>query len=92
MSDSTFFKASRAGVVVRGRKLTAWFPHIAAEEDYASNPPNSILFNECVCEREGGWVASVCDKKGKSKCVLLNVQFQLTAETLSHSQTHLSME
>lgn len=64
----TFFKASGAGVVVRGGKLTAWFPHIAGEEDYASNPPNSICSNEYVCEREKGGGASVCDKKGMCVC------------------------
>lgn len=51
------FKTSWVGGVVRGGKLTAWFPHIAGEEDYACNPLNSICSNEYVCEcmreREG---------------------------------------
>lgn len=44
----------------------AWFPHITREEDYTSNPPNSICFNEYVCVREEN--ASVYDKKGNVEC------------------------
>lgn len=76
-----FFKASRAGVVVGGGKLTAWFPHIAGEEDYASNPPNSICSNEYVC----------AIKKGTRMCVLLNVRFQLVLENaFSPSHSHIN--
>lgn len=79
------FKATQGfGVVVKGGKLTAWFPHIAGERDYASNPPNSICSNEYVCVSacEGG-NESVYDKKGKSNCLKLNVHFGLAVETHS---------
>lgn len=66
-------------LVVRGGKLTAWFPHVTGEEDYASNPPNSICSNEYVCVFEEG-NASVYDKKGKK---YVCVQFQSALETLS---------
>lgn len=42
------FKASGFGILVRGGKLAARFPHTSGEEDYASNPSNSICSNEYV--------------------------------------------
>lgn len=45
--------------------------------------------NLCEREKEGEY-ASVCDKMGKRMCVLLNVQFQLALEKLSHSHTFIS--
>lgn len=59
---SLFHKASSFWVLVGGGKLTAWFPHITREEDYTSNPPNSI------CSNKGG-DGSVYKKVSKRVCV-----------------------
>lgn len=49
----------------------AWFPYITREEDYTSNPSNSICSNEYVCVREENASVSVTKRE------MVNVQFLL---------------
>lgn len=47
----------------------AWFPYITREEDYTSNPSNSICSNEYVCVREENASVSVT-KRRNGECAV----------------------